>query len=229
MLRNLMSLFIKNISLCNSIIIFPFCIPHHWRTLCLRWELGIVNRAYWTLRNKLLWNFNQNIKNFIHEKASENIVCEMAAILSRGGWVHGCASHHKLGSMVAWCLREWNTLTPGHMLPSHHLNQCSLIINAFCGIALRAFHRKCSRNGWYGFENNYNCRLQSHLPGANELMLSVMVKQLGPVFQDTIFTMLICLCHCLQIWIIFAITRIPGTDLREIFSMPKFMSVNKKF
>ena len=44
----------------------------------------IVN---WTLRNKLQWNFNQNTKPFIHENASENVVCEMAAILSRGRWV----------------------------------------------------------------------------------------------------------------------------------------------
>ena len=44
----------------------------------------IVN---WTLRNKLQWNFNQNIKLFIYENASENIVYEMAAILSREGWV----------------------------------------------------------------------------------------------------------------------------------------------
>ena len=42
----------------------------------------IVN---WTFRNKLQWNFNQNTKFFIHENAYENIVCEMAAILSRGG------------------------------------------------------------------------------------------------------------------------------------------------
>ena len=34
--------------------------------------------------NKLQWNFNQNIKLFIHENASENIICEMAAILSTG-------------------------------------------------------------------------------------------------------------------------------------------------
>ena len=44
----------------------------------------IVN---WTLRNKLQWNFNQNTKLFIHGNAYENIVCEMAAILSRGRWV----------------------------------------------------------------------------------------------------------------------------------------------
>ena len=43
--------------------------------------------ANWTLRNKLQWNFNQNSKIFIQENASENIVWEMAAILSRGWWV----------------------------------------------------------------------------------------------------------------------------------------------
>ena len=38
-------------------------------------------------RNTLQWNFNQNRKLFIHGNASEYIVCEMAAILSRGGWL----------------------------------------------------------------------------------------------------------------------------------------------
>ena len=37
----------------------------------------------WTLRNKWQWNLNQNKKLFIHKNASESIVCEMAAILSR--------------------------------------------------------------------------------------------------------------------------------------------------
>ena len=37
-------------------------------------------------RNRLQWNFNQNWKLFIHGNASEYIVCEMAAILSRVGW-----------------------------------------------------------------------------------------------------------------------------------------------
>ena len=40
------------------------------------------------LRNKLEWNVNQNTKLFIHKNASENIVCKMAAILSRGRWVN---------------------------------------------------------------------------------------------------------------------------------------------
>ena len=44
----------------------------------------IVN---WTLGKKLQWNFNQNTKLFIHENAYENIVCEMAPIMSRVRWV----------------------------------------------------------------------------------------------------------------------------------------------
>ena len=39
---------------------------------------AIVN---WTLRNKL--EINQNAKLFSHENASENMVCEMPAILSQ--------------------------------------------------------------------------------------------------------------------------------------------------
>ena len=38
---------------------------------------AIVN---WTIRNKLQWNFDHNRKLFIH--ASENVICEMAVILS---------------------------------------------------------------------------------------------------------------------------------------------------
>ena len=38
-------------------------------------------------KNKFQWKFNQNTKVFIHENASENIVCEMAVILSSGRWV----------------------------------------------------------------------------------------------------------------------------------------------
>ena len=39
-----------------------------------------------TLRNKRQWNFNQNTNIFIDENASENIVCEIAAILCRERW-----------------------------------------------------------------------------------------------------------------------------------------------
>ena len=55
--------------------------PHLWAQL-------VVN---WTLRNKLQWNLNQNTWLFIHQNASEDAVCKMAAILSRGRrWVKAC-------------------------------------------------------------------------------------------------------------------------------------------
>ena len=67
---------------------------HHWfRWGLLAWLVpsrylyqcwNIVN---WILRNTLQWNFNQNIFCFIQENTFESIVCEMAAILSRGNWV----------------------------------------------------------------------------------------------------------------------------------------------
>ena len=47
----------------------------------------------WTLGNKLQWNLNQNTKFFIHENASEYIVCKMATILSRGRWVNRSPAH----------------------------------------------------------------------------------------------------------------------------------------
>ena len=37
----------------------------------------------WTLRNKIQWNFNRNSYIFIQENALENVVCEVASILSR--------------------------------------------------------------------------------------------------------------------------------------------------
>ena len=48
-------------------------------------QCWIVN---WTLRNKLQWKFNQNMKLFIHKTALENVRCEMTAILSRRRWVN---------------------------------------------------------------------------------------------------------------------------------------------
>ena len=54
--------------------------PSHY--LNLWWN--IVN---WTLRNKLQRKFNRNSNIFIQENALENIVCEMASILSRPQWV----------------------------------------------------------------------------------------------------------------------------------------------
>ena len=54
--------------------------PSHYLNQC-----GVIINL--TLTDKRQWNFDQNIKLFIHENASENFVCEMAAILSRERWV----------------------------------------------------------------------------------------------------------------------------------------------
>ena len=62
---------------------------------------------------------NQNTKLFIHENASENIVCEMAAILSRGRWVNSLWP-----SDTIWRQRSGSTLAS-----SQYLNQCWLIIS----------------------------------------------------------------------------------------------------
>ena len=55
--------------------------PSHYLNQCSL----IVNC---TTRNKLQWNSKQNSKLFIEENAFENVVCEMAAILSVGRWVN---------------------------------------------------------------------------------------------------------------------------------------------
>ena len=70
----------------------------------------IVN---WFFIDKLQWNFNQNTKPFIHENASENIVCENAAFLFRGRWdksvTRCCRLYDSLVStktIILWCL-QW--------------------------------------------------------------------------------------------------------------------------
>ena len=76
-------------------LIFLYCRMHE---LVNRFSIGSDNGLSpiryqtiinWTLRNKLLRNYDQNTKLFIQENASENIVCEMAPILSRGDELTG--------------------------------------------------------------------------------------------------------------------------------------------
>ena len=57
-----------------------YMVPRHY----LNWCCIFVN---WTPRNKFQSHFNQNTTLFINENAFENIVGEMAAILSTGRWV----------------------------------------------------------------------------------------------------------------------------------------------
>ena len=61
----------------------------------------------WILRNRLQWNFNQNTKLFVHENASEKIVCEMVAILSRGRWVKNKANLRDLIAATGLVISNW--------------------------------------------------------------------------------------------------------------------------
>ena len=49
----------------------------------MAWRQAII--VNWIITNKLQGNFNQNTKLLIGENASENIVSEMAVILTRRG------------------------------------------------------------------------------------------------------------------------------------------------
>ena len=50
---------------------------------------NIVN---WTLGDKLQWKFNRNLNTLIHENAFENVIWEIAAILSRPQCVKCCTT-----------------------------------------------------------------------------------------------------------------------------------------
>ena len=72
---------VAHLPLLPHICVSEYSEPSHYLNKC--WV--IVN---WTTKNTLQWNFNQNTNLFIHDSASENIVCETAVILSRGRWVN---------------------------------------------------------------------------------------------------------------------------------------------
>ena len=56
----------------------------------------------WTTKNKLRWNLNRNSYIFLQEKASENVVWKMAAILSGVNMLSFVASL-PIGSLVTNC------------------------------------------------------------------------------------------------------------------------------
>ena len=74
----------------------------------------IVN---WTLMNKLQWNSNENTKIFIHENTLQDVVCEIAAILSRGRWVY-CVSSRPISLHVYFDIK-------GCRLPIIWQNTCA--------------------------------------------------------------------------------------------------------
>ena len=51
--------------------------------ICIAWTAPSHSIVNWTVRNNPPQNINHNSNIFIHENALENVVCEMASILSR--------------------------------------------------------------------------------------------------------------------------------------------------
>ena len=78
--------------------------PSHYPNQCGY----IVN---WTNGNKLQWNFNGNLYIFIQENAFETVVCEEAAILSRGRWVNYITWNYHDVEQILWVLS-------GHLVKS---------------------------------------------------------------------------------------------------------------
>ena len=87
----------------------------------------IVN---WTFGNKIHWNSNQNTKLFIHEDASEYIICEMATILSRGDQLmHMDDQLMNSGNTLHWMINEsYCVAVFARMYPSPNVNNKNIPI-----------------------------------------------------------------------------------------------------
>ena len=132
--------------------------PRHYLNQC--WV--IVNC---TLRNKFQWNFNQNTKLFIHEKASENIVCKMTAILSRGDELSAKPGR---GHYLGWgLLRRFPpfryfpnfSTSPKHMLAiEYHVHIWQVSPQLSCGDTCQI---------WMRFKecNRYFCQIENFAYG----------------------------------------------------------------
>ena len=114
--------------------------PSHYLNQCLI----IVN---WTLRNKLQWNFNQNTKLFIHENTSENIVCEMAAILSSGGWVKKPVIVLQLKLILT--MPQWTLGVSLTVLWATVLRATALVIRRIIAMLLRLGPVYTEKKQWY--------------------------------------------------------------------------------
>ena len=80
---------------------------------------NIVN---WTLGNKLQWNLNWNWYIFIQDNAFENVICEMASILSRPQCVNTgvtLASFQFSGKNPLEVNHLWYTIRISNMLNSN--------------------------------------------------------------------------------------------------------------
>ena len=94
----------------------PWAAPSHYLNQC--WI--IVN---WILRNKRRWNLNWNSNIFIHENALENVVCEMASILSGPQCVKNtCNCQRKTIRYRTYYIFVWHNGKEIHMMYSRKLH-----------------------------------------------------------------------------------------------------------
>ena len=94
----------------------------------------------WTLRNKFQGNFNRNTKLFMLENASENIVYEMAAILSRGNELNygdgGCTSSTIYNTIQSYPYGILDTRNAIFLMPIKFPLDCKISPKSSTGRAL---------------------------------------------------------------------------------------------
>ena len=154
---------------------------------------GIVN---WTLTNKLHWKFNQNTKLFIHENASENSVCEKAAILSRGDKLNisisdnhslpHVNSHPKKNTKHFYKNFYWKRLTASDQ--RHYIRQPTkkpnniILQDTKCSDVITDINPFCAEPGMFWKWEKSICKL-AHWP-----------KRCGSNFAYVIFKQILVIC-----------------------------------
>ena len=100
----------------------------------------IVHIVSWTPWNNFQWNFNQNTKIFKPENLFENVVCKMAAILSRPRCVNKSVMHvtHTLQGFLC-TLRITSIIVLGHCNGWNDLSDVTLS----CWIFYRKIEYMC--------------------------------------------------------------------------------------
>ena len=88
-------------------------------------------------RNKFQLNFNQNTRLFIHKNASENIVCEMAAISFNvlGPVVHATGDRTSLkvvNHWFKWWLGAWCTIINGLVQERRYSSALTMELRLSC-------------------------------------------------------------------------------------------------
>ena len=113
----------------------------------------------WTLRKKVQWNFDRNSNIFIQENAFENVVCEMASILSRPQCVKTPGSsyvgiHVPHAEGVVWPILWMSSKVQNiqHIITLHALLFCALdlVMMTVLGIFVWVWYDAASKyNTWW--------------------------------------------------------------------------------